>query len=75
MKSFVKFMVSPAGRLARVIAGVILIAGGLFYLGGPVGIVVALVGLVPLVAGAIDVCIFAPLFGYPFSGVRARANI
>jgi len=40
------------------------------------GIVLAVVGLVPLLAGVFDVCLFAPLFGAPLKGadVRARAK-
>ncbi len=75
MKVFLRFMVSAAGRWTRVIAGAVLIVGGLFAVGGPVGIVVAVVGLVPLLAGAVDVCVFAPIFGYPLSGPKARAAV
>jgi hypothetical protein len=71
---FVKFMTSPAGRLTRIVAGVVLIAIG-YLVGSLAGIVLALVGLVPLLAGIFDVCVFAPLFGYPFSGSRARADV
>jgi hypothetical protein len=38
-----------------------------------VGIILAVVGLLPLVAGLVDVCVFAPLFGAPFSGAKVRA--
>lgn len=75
MRLFVKFMVSPIGRAARIGAGIVLIAGGLFGLGGTAGAVVAAVGLVPLVAGLVDGCLFAPLFGYHLSGHRTRAAL
>jgi hypothetical protein len=75
MKQFVLFMVSPAGRWARFIAGIALVVGGLFIVGSAVGVIIALVGLVPLIAGSVDVCVFAPLLGYPFSGPRARAVV
>jgi hypothetical protein len=67
---------STRGRIARSVAGLALIVGGLFALGGTVGIVVAAIGLVPLLAGALDVCIFSALFGGPLrgSGVRACAR-
>ena len=73
MKHFIQFMVSAVGRWARVIAGIALIAGGLFVVGGVAGLAIALVGLVPLFAGGVDVCVFAPVFGYPFNGAKARA--
>ncbi|MCS7038561.1 MAG: DUF2892 domain-containing protein [Anaerolineae bacterium] len=78
MKGFVTFMASTAGRLVRIVAGIVLILVGLFALGGTggntTGIVVAVIGLVPLLAGLFDVCLFAPLFGYPFSGAKIRSG-
>lgn len=73
MTWFVKFMVSPAGRLARIVAGIALIIGGLFGVAGAAGTYLAAVGLIPLLAGAVDGCLFAPLFGYFLSGSRTRA--
>jgi hypothetical protein len=55
---FIKFMISPMGRAARIVVGAALVVWGLFGLDGGVGIVVAIVGVVPLLAGALDVCIF-----------------
>jgi hypothetical protein len=75
MNPFLKFLVSSAGRLARIVAGLALIAGGLLWLSGITGVIVALVGVVPLVAGALDLCVFAPLFGYSVSGPKTRAAV
>lgn len=69
---FVRFMASGTGRMIRVIAGVGLIGVGLLVVGGVWGMVIAVVALVPLLAGAFDVCVFAPLFRAPFSGREAR---
>ncbi len=74
MNPFVTFMASPAGRLARVIAGATLIAWGLLGIRGTAGTVVAVVGVVPLLAGLFDVCLFAALFGLPLSGAKLRAS-
>ena len=73
---FAKFMSSGLGRGLRIVAGIVLIAVGLTVVGGTGGTVLAVVGLVPLLAGVLDVCLFAPLFGAPLKGVdvRARAN-
>ncbi len=68
-----QFMASTAGRLTRIVAGVALIAAGLLAIGGTVGIVIAAIGLVPLLAGAFDVCVFSALFGGPLSGSAIRA--
>jgi hypothetical protein len=71
---FAKFMSSGLGRGLRIIVGLALIVIGLFSIGGTGGIILAVVGAVPLVAGAVDVCLFAPLFGGPLKGAEARAK-
>lgn len=72
MNSFVAFMASTWGRVLRIAAGIALIAYGIWGLGGTWGIVLAVVGAVPLLAGLFDFCVFAPLFGNPFSGSEIR---
>jgi hypothetical protein len=74
MNPFVKFMASPAGRIIRIVAGLALIAWGLFGLGGTTGAIVAVVGALPLLAGLFDFCVFAPLFRNPLSGAKIRAG-
>lgn len=74
MNPFVSFMASRTGRIVRVIAGALLVAYGLLVLGGIGGIIVAVVGLVPLLAGTFDFCVFAPLFGAPLSGTKIRSG-
>jgi hypothetical protein len=49
-----------------------LIAWGLIVLGGTTGIIVAIIGALPLLAGLLDFCVFAPLFGNPLSGPKIR---
>ena len=71
---FAKFMSSGMGRGLRIVVGLALIVLGLFSMGGTGGIILAVVGAVPLVAGAMDVCLFAPLFGGPLKGAEARAK-
>jgi hypothetical protein len=71
--SFVSFMRSGMGRGLRIVAGGALIAGGI-AIGGSGGIIVAVVGLVPLAAGAVNVCVFAPLFGLDFMGRKRAAS-
>jgi hypothetical protein len=74
MNAFVNFMASSTGRIIRIVAGIALIILGLFGLGDTPGLVVAAVGVVPLLAGLLDFCIFAPLFGRPLSGPKIRAG-
>ncbi len=73
MNPFVTFMASTTGRIVRIVAGVALIAWGLLDLGGATGAIVAVIGAVPLLAGLLDFCVFAPLFGCPISGPKIRA--
>jgi hypothetical protein len=54
--------------MARIVAGNVFVLAGAVI--GGAGWVLAIVGLVPLLAGALDVCMFAPLFRMPFSGAR-----
>ena len=72
MNTLFGFLASPAGRVTRITAGLALILIGLLALGGTWGWILAIVGLVPLLAGLFDRCVFAPLFGLPFVGDRLR---
>lgn len=74
MNPFVTFMASSTGRVTRIVAGIALIALGLLAIGDTTGLIVAVVGLVPLLAGVFDFCLFAPLFGCPLSGSKIRAG-
>ncbi len=64
--SLIKFMSSSAGRLLRVIAGLALIVIG-FALGGG-WLTLSIVGLIPFLAGAFNVCLLAPFVGQPLKG-------
>jgi hypothetical protein len=75
MKAVFQFLAGPAGRLVRAVAGVVLIVVGIAVVGGVGGWILAIVGLVPLVAGVFDWCFFAPLFGLPFLGPRLRKTL
>jgi hypothetical protein len=72
MDGLFRFLAGTAGRVTRVIAGLVLIVIGLALIHGIAGWVVAIVGLIPLAAGLFDVCVFAPLLGMPFVGPRLR---
>jgi hypothetical protein len=71
-ESFVRFMVSPAGRALRVGAGLGMLAWGLSHRDAPGGAVTAALGLVPLGAGLLDRCVLGPALGYPLGGDAAR---
>lgn len=72
---FAKFMSSGFGRALRVIAGIALIIVGLSAIGGTWGVLLAVVGLVPLLAGLFDVCLIGALFGAPLHGAEVRARL
>jgi hypothetical protein len=61
----IKFLGSTAGRWTRGVIGIVL--GGWWFL-------LAAVGVVVFLAGALDVCLFAPLVGKPFRGPKLRAS-
>jgi len=71
--AFIRFINSPAGRIVRVVAGLALIAIGIVRGGG--WLALAAIGLVPLAAGAFDLCILGPLFKLPFLGSKLRQRI
>jgi hypothetical protein len=75
MTAFFRFIASPTGRVVRIVAGLMLIAAGLWWIHGIGGWIVAIIGLVPLAAGVFDWCVFAPLFGLPFVGPKLRETV
>jgi len=75
MNGFVGLMQSWIGRLLRIVAGLALIAVGLFVMQGAWGYVVAAIGLVPLLAGIAGICLFAPLFGYTLASAPRSAQL
>ena len=75
MNPFVKFMASRNGRITRIVAGAVLILLGFFVVDNTTtGVILMVVGLVPLLAGIFDFCLLAPLFGAPMSGAKIRAG-
>jgi hypothetical protein len=70
--AFAQFMVTSAGRAIRVVAGVALIIWGYTQTGTTAGTVLMIIGLVPLIAGAFDLCLLGPLLGGPVRGVDVR---
>ena len=75
MNQVFEFLASSAGRILRAVAGLILIALGIWLVPGVWRWVLIIVGLVPLAAGVFDFCVFAPLFGLPFGGNSLRRQL
>jgi hypothetical protein len=75
MKDVFRFLASPTGRAVRIVAGLLLIVIGVVAVEETLGWVLVAIGLVPLLAGAFDRCVFAPLFGLPFVGAKLRKAV
>lgn len=58
--------------MIRAIAGIVLIVLGFFVIGGTIGMIVGIVGFVPLAAGVFNFCLLGPVFGGHVSG---RQNV
>ena len=71
--SFAHFMAGPIGRGIRVVAGIVMIVAGLL-IGSTGGYVLVAVGLLPLLAGLLNVCVIAPVLKAPFSGKACLAQ-
>lgn len=67
---FARFMARPIGRGIRIVAGGALIGAGAAR-GGTAGLALAVVGVVPILAGALNLCLLAPIVGAPFRGTDA----
>jgi hypothetical protein len=68
--AFTAWMSKPAGRFLRIVAGLVLIGLGLYF-GNVLGYVIAVVGVVPILAGVFNFCLIAPLLGGPFRATSA----
>ena len=62
---FARFMSGPAGRLLRVVAGLALIGWGYGQRDTTLGMILMVVGLVPLFAGILNLCLISALMGGP----------
>lgn len=69
---FARFVNSPVGRIARLVVGIGFIVWGYTQLDTAMGFVVIVIGIVPLAAGAFDLCLISALLGGPISGARIR---
>jgi hypothetical protein len=62
MKGLIDFMQSNLGRILRVVLGLALIYFGLALVGGTTGIVVAVIGLLPIAMGVWGPCLLSFVF-------------
>ncbi|PKN17379.1 MAG: hypothetical protein CVU71_16525 [Deltaproteobacteria bacterium HGW-Deltaproteobacteria-6] len=71
---FARFINSTAGRVLRLIAGAGLLAAGYLFRDHPLGIIAMVFSLLPLSAGAFDLCYVSAILGGPLSGAKIRAS-
>jgi hypothetical protein len=62
MSGLITFMNGTLGRVLRIVLGLVLIYLGLAVVGGTAGIIVAIIGLVPIVMGAWGKCLLQFVF-------------
>lgn len=59
-------------RGLRVVVGVAMVVAGFFFIGGTIGLIVGIVGFVPIVTGALGFCPLYRLFGFSTCPVSDR---
>lgn len=69
---FAKFINTTAGRIVRIIAGLVLIVCVVLEGMNTGGIILILLGLVPLTAGTLNICIVSGLLGGPLHLAEKR---
>jgi hypothetical protein len=69
---FARFVNSAGGRVLRIVVGAAMIAWGCTHVHETSGVVLLVLGFIPLVAGAMDYCLVSPLLGGPLAGRRVR---
>jgi hypothetical protein len=65
MKNLISFLQGSSGRIVRVVLGLALVYVGLAIIGGTAGLLIAIVGLLPIVMGIWGPC----LLGFVFKSI------
>jgi hypothetical protein len=73
--SFSKFLNSPAGRILRLVAGLGFLIVGYVYRDHVLGVISMVWGVLPLSAGAFDICYVSAALGGPLSGKKIRSEV
>ena len=67
-----RFLNRPAGRIFRLVAGIVFLVVGFAYREYTLGVLSMIWGVFPLSAGALDICYISAVLGGPISGARIR---
>ncbi len=71
---FSKFLNSMGGRTLRLVVGLGFLVVGYMYRDHALGVISMIWGLLPLSAGAFDICYVSAALGGPLSGKKIRSN-
>ncbi|HET9980926.1 MAG TPA: hypothetical protein VFQ32_10810 [Ktedonobacterales bacterium] len=71
---FSRFLNSPAGRIFRLVAGMGFLILGLVFRDHLLGVLSLVWSVLPLSAGAFDICYISAALGGPLSGKRSRST-
>ena len=72
---FSRFLNSLAGRILRLVAGVGFLVVGYVYRDHALGVISMMWGVLPLSAGAFDICYVSAALGGPLSGKKIRSKV
>jgi hypothetical protein len=71
---FSKFLNSLAGRILRLVVGIGFLVVGYMYRDHALGVISMVWGVLPLSAGAFDICYVSAALGGPLSGKKIRSK-
>jgi len=71
---FSRFMSSPAGRILRLIVGAGFLVVGFWFRDHTLGVIAMVFSILPLSAGAFDLCYISAILGGPLSGAKIRES-
>jgi hypothetical protein len=71
---FSRFINSSVGRIFRIVAGIGFLVIGYFYSDHLLGVLSMVWSILPLSAGALDICYISALLGGPISGDKIRSK-
>ncbi|GAB6269757.1 MAG: hypothetical protein PHV90_02310 [Smithella sp.] len=69
---FSRFINSAAGRVFRLVAGMGFLVIGYLFRDHTLGVIAMVFSVLPLSAGAFDLCYFSAVLGGPLSGANIR---
>lgn len=72
---FSKFLNSLSGRILRLVLGIGFLVVGYMYRDHALGVISMVWGVLPLSAGAFDICYVSAALGGPLSGKKIRNKV